>query len=169
MNRDRQGPNTHRRGETLEKPRSQETLSILSVDAFKRPRCFGTAGSGERKPEYMARRLFRYARLAAGWALLAVGIVMAPTPLPVGYLLVLVGLSILVHESRFVRNRVRRLRERYPGVGRWLNRVKHRAPGFARRLIERTEPLRQRVPRPLRRRAKAVAPQPYESPRRPES
>ena len=117
----------------------------------------------------MARRFYRYARLGIGWLLLAVGIVTAPTPLPIGYLLILVGLSILVHESRFVRNRVRRLRQRYPGVGRWLNRVKHRAPGFARRVIERTDPLRERVRRPLRRPAKVVARSTCESSGSPES
>ena len=72
------------------------------------------------------------------------GAVLAPTPIPVGWILILIGLSILVHESKWFRNRVRRLRERYPGFGAKLNRAKRYAPGFARRLIDKTEPIRRR-------------------------
>jgi hypothetical protein len=108
----------------------------------------------------MARRLKRFARLGLGWLLVAVGAITAPTPLPIGYVLILIGLSILVHESRFVRNRIRGLRARYPGIGNWLNRVKHYAPGFARRLIELTDPVR----RGFRRPTKAVGRRPLESP-----
>ena len=94
----------------------------------------------------MRRGLFRIGRLIAGWVLVVVGAVTAPTPLPIGWLLLIVGFSILVHDSRTVRGWVRRLRARYPGVGRWLNRHKHKAPAFARRVIDLTDPLRRRRP-----------------------
>jgi hypothetical protein len=98
----------------------------------------------------MARRVIKFARLALGWLLVIAGAITVPTPLPIGYVLILIGLSILVHESRFVRTRIRRLRERYPGIGNWLNRIKHYAPGFARRLIELTDPVRRGFRRPTK-------------------
>ena len=91
----------------------------------------------------MTRGLFRLGRLIAGWVLVLVGAILAPTPLPIGWLLLIIGFSILVHDSQTVRGWVRRMRERNPRFGRWLQRNKRVAPGFAKRLIELTEPVRQ--------------------------
>ena len=101
----------------------------------------------------MRRGILRLARLTIGWLLVLVGAITAPTPLPIGWLLLIVGLSILVHDSETVRGWVRRVRQRYPGIGRWLQRNKRFAPGFARRLIDLTEPIRKpgrRVSQPVR-------------------
>lgn len=78
------------------------------------------------------------------------GAILAPTPIPIGWVLILIGLSVLVHESQWVRKRIRRLRKRYPDFGKRLNQAKRFSPGFARRLIERTDPLRNRRRRPIR-------------------
>ena len=78
------------------------------------------------------------------------GAILAPTPIPIGWALILIGLSMLVHESKWVRKGIRRLRKRYPVLGRKLNQAKRYAPGFARRLIERTDPLRYRRRWPVR-------------------
>lgn len=99
----------------------------------------------------MRTRILRYARLWAGWFLVVLGAITAPTPIPIGYALILFGLAILVHESRFVRRGVRRLRARYPRAEVWLLRAKQYAPGFARRVIDLTDP------RPRRERAAARA------------
>ncbi|MCA8909165.1 MAG: PGPGW domain-containing protein [Rhodospirillaceae bacterium] len=88
----------------------------------------------------MRRGLFRLVRLIAGWVLVVAGAILAPTPIPIGWLLLIVGFSILVHESETVRGWFRRLRIRYPRFGHWLHRNKHHAPGFGRRLIELTDP-----------------------------
>ena len=86
----------------------------------------------------------RLLRIGAAIVLLLAGAILAPTPLPVGWVLIIIGLSLLLHESKWARNRLRRLRERYPAFGERLNKAKTYAPGFARRLIERTDPLRRR-------------------------
>ena len=86
----------------------------------------------------------RLLRIGVAIVILLAGTVLAPTPIPLGWVLIIIGLSMLVHESKWVRNRLRRLRERYPGFGARLNKAKQYAPGFARRLIERTDPLRRR-------------------------
>lgn len=99
----------------------------------------------------MRTRILRYARLWAGWLLVIVGAITAPTPVPIGYVLIIFGLAILVHESRFVRRGVRRLRARYPRAEGWLHKSKQYAPGFARRVIELTDPA------PRRQRAAARA------------
>ena len=100
----------------------------------------------------MTRGILRLARLTMGWVLVLVGAITAPTPLPIGWLLLIIGLSILVHDSETVRGWVRRVRQRYPRIGRWLKRNKRFAPGFARRLIDLTEPIRK----PGRRISQAV-------------
>ena len=97
--------------------------------------------------ERVTRGLFRLIRLTAGWALVVVGAILAPTPLPIGWALLLIGFSILVHDSQTVRNWVRRQRERNPRLGRWLDRNKRFAPGFAQRLLDLTEPLRKQTQR----------------------
>lgn len=87
-------------------------------------------------------QIWRYVRMGAAILLLIGGTVLAPTPIPIGWAMIIVGLSMLVHESRWVRTRIRRLRARYPGFGEKLNQAKRYAPGFARRVIERTDPIR---------------------------
>lgn len=89
-------------------------------------------------------QIWRYFRIGAAIILLLAGAILAPTPIPVGWILILIGLSILVHESKWFRDRLRRLRERYPKFGDKLNQAKRYAPGFARRIIEKTDPIRRR-------------------------
>lgn len=84
--------------------------------------------------------LWRIARLAAGWVLIAVGAVTLPTPLPFGLPLLAIGLYLLARDSRAVRRIIRRQRRALPGLSRGLNGIKTRVPGGVRRMIEATDP-----------------------------
>ena len=82
-------------------------------------------------------------RLAAGWALIVVGTLTTPTPLPVGALLILAGLCILARESRWLRGTIRHMRGRYPRVSNHAHGLRHRLPAFLRRVVETTDPRRR--------------------------
>jgi hypothetical protein len=66
--------------------------------------------------------------------------VIAPTPIPVGLVMMAVGLGLLASESRWVRARLQGVRRRFPGFCGRLNAVKHKVPDFVRRVIEDTDP-----------------------------
>lgn len=48
--------------------------------------------------------------------LLVMGALMLPLPVPVGLILVVVGLALLAHDSRRIRSRIVRLGRRHPEV-----------------------------------------------------
>lgn len=85
----------------------------------------------------------RPARLIAGWLLVGTGTLLAPTPLPVGIVLLLVGLCLLARDSKAVRGLIRRLRRRCPAASARADAWKHRLPELVRRIIERTDPRRR--------------------------
>jgi hypothetical protein len=85
----------------------------------------------------------RLLRLASGWALVVVGALTTPTPVPLGALLVLAGLCILARESRWLRGTIRHLRGRYPRISLHAHGLRHRLPVFLRRVVETTDPRRR--------------------------
>jgi len=85
----------------------------------------------------------RTCRLIAGWLLVVIGAVTAPTPLPFGIVLLVVGLCLLAQDSRTVRGAIRRLRRCYPGASDKVDGIKHRLPTLLRRTLERTNPRRR--------------------------
>jgi hypothetical protein len=45
-------------------------------------------------------------KLLIGWVMLIVGIITAPIPIPIGQVIALIGLSILVSESHWVKTKM---------------------------------------------------------------
>lgn len=86
------------------------------------------------------RGLARWWRLVVGWLLLVSGGVIAPTPVPIGLVMMAVGLGLLASESHTVRRGLQAVRRRFPGFCARLNAVKPRVPGFVARVIEDTDP-----------------------------
>lgn len=78
--------------------------------------------------------------MTAGWMLVLLGAVIAPTPVPVGLALMAVGFYLLARDSETVRRAIRAVRRRLPPLSRALNRIKHRLPGGVRSVIEVTDP-----------------------------
>lgn len=94
----------------------------------------------------------RWLRLAAGWFLVVSGAIITPTPIPIGLIMVAIGLGLLATESAFVRNRLRGVRRRFPAFCARLRDVRHRVPRFAQRVIDETDPAGDgRVPGPVGR------------------
>lgn len=72
--------------------------------------------------------------------MLIVGIITAPIPIPIGQLIVLIGLSILVSESHWVKTKMQKIRRRLPVIGRQLKRMHPYMPGFLKKVIDDTDP-----------------------------
>jgi len=79
-------------------------------------------------------------KIAVGLILVIAGLIALPLPIPAGLLMLIVGLSLLVSAIPEVRHYLRRMRKRFRQTSGFLNRIKHRMPGFARQLIEETDP-----------------------------
>ncbi|MEQ8967356.1 MAG: hypothetical protein RID91_16200 [Azospirillaceae bacterium] len=79
-------------------------------------------------------------RLTAGWLLIGVGTVILPTPVPIGLVMVIVGLALVAPRSRTLQGWLRRRRAAHPGLSRRLAAMAPRLPGAARRVLEITDP-----------------------------
>ena len=82
----------------------------------------------------------RSLNLIAGVLLVIAGIIITPMPIPLGIILIILGLSMLVSTVPAVRHFLRNLRSRHKTMSLRLNHIKPRLPAFARRLIEETDP-----------------------------
>ncbi|MDG1708566.1 MAG: PGPGW domain-containing protein [Emcibacteraceae bacterium] len=79
-------------------------------------------------------------KLIIGWLMLIVGIITAPIPIPIGQVIALIGLSILVSESHWVKTKMQKLRRRLPLIGRQLKRMHPYMPRFLKKVIDDTDP-----------------------------
>lgn len=80
-------------------------------------------------------------KLIIGWVMLIVGIITAPIPVPIGQIVALIGLSILVSESNWIKTKMQQLRRRLPVIGRQLMRLHPYMPRFLKKVIDDTDPI----------------------------
>ena len=73
---------------------------------------------------------------------LIAGVLTLPTPIPLGAILLAIGLGLLVMTSVTVRNWLRRLRERFPEVDGSLRAVDAYLPRNLRRALRLSAPRR---------------------------
>ena len=64
----------------------------------------------------------------------------APIPIPIGQIVALIGLSILVSESQWVKTKRQQLRRRLPIIDRQLMRMHPYMPRFLKKVIDDTDP-----------------------------
>ena len=93
-------------------------------------------------------------RLVMGWAMIGVGAVILPTPVPIGLIMMIVGLALVAPESKWLQGWLRRRRAAYPDFSERLVAWRPRLPGIARRVIDLTDP---------------AAPDPVKATRRPDA
>jgi|TARA_R110002096_G_scaffold436096_1_gene667417 Putative transmembrane protein (PGPGW) len=80
-------------------------------------------------------------KLVVGSVMFVVGIITAPFPLPIGQFVALIGLSLLVSESHWLKTKMQKLRRRLPLIGRQLQRVHPHMPKFLKKVIDDTDPV----------------------------
>jgi hypothetical protein len=81
--------------------------------------------------------------LVIGWALVVIGVVLLPAPIPVpliGVMPLLIGLAILTTHSKSMRRRLQYARHRFDWISRVFDRLAHRVPMMVKSMIHRTRP-----------------------------
>lgn len=76
-----------------------------------------------------------------GSIMLLFGLVLFPLPIPVGLILIALGLAFLAPYIAPARAVIRTLRRRTPALDRVMRQHAHRCPPVIRTTIERTEPV----------------------------
>ncbi len=84
--------------------------------------------------------MLRHVLAAFGVLLILIGIPLFPTPIPLGFVLILVGFALLAGESIFLQRWIRSWRRNSASVDQRLRRVHGKVPSFIARVIERTDP-----------------------------
>ncbi|MGE0409732.1 MAG: hypothetical protein AB7P23_10805 [Amphiplicatus sp.] len=75
-----------------------------------------------------------------GGALVVSGAILTPTPIPIGLILLTIGLAMLAPYMPPVRRLVRAVRGKWPHVDSSLRRHRHRFPEVIRATIDKTCP-----------------------------
>lgn len=75
------------------------------------------------------------------------GVVVTPLPIPLGLLMIAMGLALLAHDSKYLRAGLRKLRSRYPVFSGRLRRLEPHLGQMFRALLRRTDPQRLRRPK----------------------
>ena len=79
-------------------------------------------------------------RRIAAITLIIVGIITFPLPLPIGLILIIVGLAMLVSSSQSLANFVRQYRAKSSGINMNFEKSKRYLPAFIKRALEKTDP-----------------------------
>ena len=87
--------------------------------------------------------LWDHTLLLVGWLMVIAGAIITPLPIPIGLVMVILGLSLLTWKSHVLRNWFRKLRRRYGEVSSKLKSVTPSLPRFLRQAVELTEPDRK--------------------------
>ncbi len=98
---------------------------------------------GHRRPAISRRHRVLVRRLSlvgSGSALMVLGMLSVPSPVPVGFVLFVLGLFMTAKGSRRVRRNIKLLRRRVPLFSRSLNHAKRHMPPPVRSFIERSDP-----------------------------
>lgn len=77
---------------------------------------------------------------ALGSILVVVGAILTPTPIPIGLILLTIGLALLAPYVPFVQALLRSIRRKWPNVDGSLRRHRDQMPEIIRRTIDKTHP-----------------------------
>ncbi len=76
-----------------------------------------------------------------GSVLVVVGAILTPTPIPIGLIMVTIGLALLAPYMPPVQRAVRFARRKWPHVDASLLRHRHRFPAVIQSTIDKTHPV----------------------------
>lgn len=75
-----------------------------------------------------------------GGVLVVAGVILTPTPVPFGLIMLTIGLALLAPYLKPVQNLVRMIRRKWPNVDHSLRRNRHRFPPVIQSTIDKTHP-----------------------------
>ena len=88
----------------------------------------------------MSAAVTRFALLVLAIALIAVGLVVLPLPIPFGAIMIVTGLGILISSNEGAARWLHNRRVRNPGMNSWLAAAENRLPGKLGDILRRTAP-----------------------------
>lgn len=86
------------------------------------------------------KNIKRPIKLAVGWLFFLFGLITAPFPIPLGQIIALIGLGLLISESRMMRKYAQKIRRNYPSVNNMLEKIRPYLPGFIKNTLDETHP-----------------------------
>lgn len=92
-------------------------------------------------------RINQTLRIILAVLLIGLGLVITPLPIPVGLLLIALGIIILAYNNNRVTRLLRILRRRFPKLSRALLRLEQRNIIFISRVLRSTNPAEKMPPR----------------------
>lgn len=104
-------------------------------DTKERPQDENLPQEEVRMTQFVLGEIRRYVMLVMGIVFLIIGAIVLPLPLPFGLAMILIGLSILIVNSTFIRRKFLALRSRWTRMDEWLRSVEHRLPAPLRKAI----------------------------------
>jgi UPF0716 family protein affecting phage T7 exclusion len=75
-----------------------------------------------------------------GGVLVVVGAILTPTPIPLGLIMLTIGLTLLAPYLAPVQSLIRTIRRKWPNVDASLRRHRHRMPAVIQSTIDKTHP-----------------------------
>ena len=75
-----------------------------------------------------------------GMLMMVVGVPLFWTPIPIGLVLIVAGLSLVVGNSKMAQNMMRGYRTRNRGFDRRLTETGAKAPAWIRQVLDKTQP-----------------------------
>lgn len=84
--------------------------------------------------------MIKLASIILGAALVLIGLVVFPMPIPLGAIMIVCGLVLLVSVSTTVAGRLRSFRKRHHGVNQAIHAVEDRLPESWKKALQRSDP-----------------------------
>jgi hypothetical protein len=84
----------------------------------------------------------RFVLRIIGFVFLGAGLIVFPLPIPFGLLMICIGLVLLIANSDWAADVVRRARTRWPRFNNWIRRSSGKLPRRLHRILAATDPRR---------------------------
>ena len=84
--------------------------------------------------------MVRVILIVVSLALIIVGSIVLPMPIPLGAIMIVLGLTLLVSQSKFVADRLRAFRLTHSKTDKVIRKVEDRLPAKLRDILRRTDP-----------------------------
>ena len=84
--------------------------------------------------------MIKLVSIVAGVALVLVGLVVFPMPIPLGAIMIVCGLVLLVSASATLAHCLRTFRRRHRGVNQVIQKVEDRLPESWKKALRRSDP-----------------------------
>lgn len=84
--------------------------------------------------------MLRVLTIIAAITIFVIGVITFPLPIPIGLILMGIGIAMLIGASKVTRVMIKKLRRRYPRFDQIMCKAQALAPNMVSKLLHRTDP-----------------------------